>query len=278
MVGNRPVKAYHFSWGGINKKHPKHLFTKEVVDFIYSTIVTDNMIAIKRADGVIIDLSPSEKFKAHYNKSNTYAKYIIENEINPGIWHDSLLDTIHKDAVIVDCGANVGLFTAYMSNGNGRKFYCVEPTHSHCEVAVELFEKLKINYHIFEGVVSNLDGDVTLFEEASNSTMNRIGINKNGGSIVRSLTLKTLFENWKLEHVNLLKLDIESAEQQVIMEDETVGEALKKCSIVLIEVHPQDGFGNKVDVEGIINKMKSFGFIHKEGAKGLAHYFYQIPN
>jgi hypothetical protein len=38
-LDGKPVKAYHFSWGGINKRHPKELFKKEVVDHIYSTIV-----------------------------------------------------------------------------------------------------------------------------------------------------------------------------------------------------------------------------------------------
>lgn len=38
-LGGKPVKAYHFSWGGVNKRHPKDLFRKEVVDHIYNSIV-----------------------------------------------------------------------------------------------------------------------------------------------------------------------------------------------------------------------------------------------
>lgn len=277
-LNNKPVKAYHFSWGGIKKRHPAQLFSKQVTDFIYSNIVTNNMIPFKRADRSLIDLSVSEKFKQHYSKGQTYAKYIIENEVNPGLWFDSLLDTIAPEGVIVDAGANVGMFTAYLSTAKGkRKFYCIEPTGSHVEVLRDLTEKLDIPCEIFEGVVWKENGYVCLFEEKSNSTMNRVNASGSTNE-VDALTLKSLFEKWNLQHVDLLKLDIESAEQQVIMEDATVGDALKKCNVVLIEVHPQDGFGNKVDVEGIINKMKSFGFIHKEGSKGLAHYFYQIPN
>lgn len=42
MLDGKPVKAYHFSWGGKIKRHPRDLFTKEVTDYIYSTIVHDS--------------------------------------------------------------------------------------------------------------------------------------------------------------------------------------------------------------------------------------------
>ena len=227
------------------------------------------MITLKQVNRNPVDLSASPKFVAHYNKANSYSKYIIEREINAGQWHDELLDKLPEDAVIIDAGANVGLFSIYLNTGK-RKFYCIEPTPVHVEIAKEVFEKLNCNAEIFEGVIFNKDGEVNLFQEASNSTMNRVG---KKGVGVPSLTLKSFFEKYKLEKVDLLKLDVESAEQQIILEDETVGEALQKCKVVFIEVHPQDGFGNHVDVEGIINKMKSLGFTHKEGKREMSHYF-----
>lgn len=229
------------------------------------------MILLKAITGKVADLSISDKFKAHYSKPNTYAKYIIENEINPGEWYDYLLENLPENAVIVDAGANVGLFSIYL-NGKGRKFYCIEPTAVHVEIAQDVFEKLNCDATIFEGVIFNKDGHVNLFEENSNSTMNRVG---EKGSLVQSMTLKTFFETNRLEKVDLLKLDVESAEQQIILEDPTVDEPLQKCNLVFIEVHPQDGFGNKVDVLGIITKMKSLGFTHKRGQKPMSHYFFK---
>ncbi len=231
------------------------------------------MVAVKQINRNIIDLSESPKFLAHYVKANTYAKYIIDNEINRGFWYDSILASIPNDAVVVDAGANVGLFTAYMNVGN-RKFFCIEPTQIHVEIAKEVFEKMNCNAEIFEGVISNTNGHACLFEEQSNSTMNRINFSGSDNR-VDSLTLKSFFEKYSLEKVDLLKLDVESAEQQIILEDPTVDEPLKKCKVVFIEVHPQDGFGNKVDVDGIIDKMKSLGFTHKAGMKEFSHYFIQ---
>ncbi len=272
-INGKPIKAYHFAKAGINKPPVNSLFSKEVTEFIYSKIINNNnmLIAMKQADGKILDLSGSEKFKAHYLKGNTYAKYIIDNEINDGQWYDSLFDDLPEDAVVVDVGANVGLFAAYLNNGK-RKFYCVEPTTSHIQIAAELFQKINCDASIWGGVIYNKNGTVNLFEEASNSTMNRVSAK---GRSVPSMTLKSFFDAYKLDKVDLLKLDIESAEQQVILEDPTVDEPLRKCSMVFIEVHPQDGFGNKVNVDGIIDKLKSLGFVHKEGGKPMAHYFFK---
>lgn len=229
------------------------------------------MIALKQISGNIIDLSESEKFNEHYKKPNSYAKYIIDREINVGFWHDSLLERLPQDAVIVDAGTNVGLFTLYL-NSQRRKFYCIEPTHSHIEIAKDLFGKLNVDAEIFEGVIYNKDGEVNLFQESTNSTMNRVG---QKGSPVPSLTLKSFFEKYNLEKVDLLKLDVESAEKQIVMEDETVGEAFDKCRLVFIETHPQDGFGNHVNENDIIEKMKTFGFIHKVGKREMSHYFFK---
>lgn len=38
-LDGKPVKAYHFARGGNNKPHPSELFSQEVVNFIYETIV-----------------------------------------------------------------------------------------------------------------------------------------------------------------------------------------------------------------------------------------------
>jgi hypothetical protein len=38
-LDGKPVKAYHFARGGVNKPHPKELFNQAVVDFIYESIL-----------------------------------------------------------------------------------------------------------------------------------------------------------------------------------------------------------------------------------------------
>lgn len=228
------------------------------------------MIKLKTIDGSIIDLSGSEKFVEHYNNPNSFAKYIIDNEINTGLWYDDCLKNLPENAVIVDIGANVGLFSLYLTdnsvgNFQKRSYFLVEPIKEHCSILHNLFRNA--SYEVFEGVISNKDGYEFFDKTEENTTCSKVS--ENGKEEVKS---KTLFSYMKgLEKVDLLKLDCEGSEQQIILEDPTVDEALKKCKVVFIEVHTPP-WGN-TDEQGIINKMKSLGFTHKQGKRNLSHYF-----
>jgi FkbM family methyltransferase len=223
------------------------------------------MIEMKQIDGNSIDLSNSVAFVEHYNKPNSFAKQIIEKEINAGLWYDDILFNLPNDSVIIDAGANVGLFSLYMLP-RIKKVYCIEP--SHVKTLYSILLKLANSFYISESALFNYDGWCSLFSNEINSTMNNV-VSKKGDTLCH--TLKTFTNENKIESVNLLKLDIEGGEQQVIMEDETIGEALSICKNVFIEVHPIP-YGN-ADEQGIINKMISFGFNHKKGARELSHYF-----
>jgi hypothetical protein len=88
------------------------------------------MIPFKQLDGTEIDLSVSKLFEEHYNKPTSFTKYIIDNEINKGLWDPEILrDILKKDAIVIDAGANVGLFSLYVLPYI-RKIYLIEPTKS----------------------------------------------------------------------------------------------------------------------------------------------------
>lgn len=223
------------------------------------------MIEMKQIDGNSIDLSKSATFVEHYNKPNSFAKQIIEKEINAGLWYDDILFNLPNDSVIIDAGANVGLFALYMLP-RIKKVYCIEPSHGY--TLYETLLSFTGSFFISESALFNYDGWCSLFSNEINSTMNNV-VPKNGNT--KCYTLKTFIKSTNISGIDLLKLDIEGAEQQVIMEDETIGEALSICKNVFIEVPPIP-YGN-ADEHGIINKMISFGFKHKKGERELSHYF-----
>lgn len=91
------------------------------------------------------DLSKSEKFLDHHNTSHSKTEAILnqfENEFY------SFLDD-NEDLVMIDLGANIGLFSLYMSS-ICKEIYAVEPTPSHIEIMRDIFKKLKIKniFHI----------------------------------------------------------------------------------------------------------------------------------
>lgn len=227
------------------------------------------MIRLKQISGQQIDLLESPLFKQHWIKPNSFAQYILDNEINPGLWHDDLLENLPENAVIVDLGMNVGMFTLYM-NKPLRTFYCAEPSEPHIQIAEELFQKFNVTAQVFQGAIYNMNGSVRLFEDVNNTTMNHVD---QTGWLVRSSTLKTFFEKFGLNQVDLLKLDVEGAERAILLEDPTVHEALNKCKIVFVETHPQSP--RELMEEQIIGKMQGLGFKHKRGKREHSFYFFK---
>jgi FkbM family methyltransferase len=224
------------------------------------------MIPFKQLDGTEIDLSVSKLFEEHYNKPTSFTKYIIDNEINKGLWDPEILrDILKKDAIVIDAGANVGLFSLYVLPYI-RKIYLIEPTKSFSPIQSDVLlhftsvEKIALCWNVLTGSTIGQIGEgvwsdtkYCLFQEnTTNSTENKIS---NTGYRVPCTDLRKFINNRsEYDEIDLLKLDIEGAEQQVILEDSTVGEALKKCKNVYIELH------QGIDPPSIDKKFLSEGF------------------
>jgi FkbM family methyltransferase len=226
-------------------------------------------IELKQVTGTTLDLSVSNKFVYHYNKSGSFAKYILDAEINAGLWYDDVLRGLPDNAVIVDVGANVGLFSLYFE-AKQRKFYCVEPAFNHNLVMRDLFDKLGYNAQIFEGVIYNKDGEAPYLEEPQNTTSNKVG---DGGRPVKSKTLLTYFNDNNLQNVDLLKLDCEGSEKQIILDDPTIDEALKRCKLIFIETHTGKPYMTLSERDALIEKINKLGFHFTEGARQGSYYF-----
>lgn len=218
---------------------------------------------LKQINGEYLDLNNFPELIEFSKKPYSFTEYIINNEINNNVWWDKVLEDLDENSVIVDAGANVGLFSLYMLP-KVKELYCVEPMKEHSDVLLSL----GIGATIISKALSNFVGTTTFKVDGNNTTCNKIG---EGDLIVETTTLLSLFNEYNLQKVNLLKLDIEGGEKMVILEDRTVEEALKRCKVVFIECHtPPWGDVNEND---IINKMKNFGFTHKRGTRSLSHYF-----
>lgn len=218
---------------------------------------------LKQINGNYLDLTQFPELIEFSKKPYSFTEYIINNEINNNVWYDDVLANLKQDSVIIDAGANVGLFSLYMLP-KAKQLYCVEPMPEH----VEVLKSLNLKCSIYQVALSNNNGVTTFKVDESNTTCNKIG---EGNLVVETITLLSLLEDNDIKEVDLLKLDIEGGEQMVILEDETVGEALKRCKVVFIECHTPP-WGN-VNENEIIAKMKSFGFKHKRGTRNLSHYF-----
>jgi FkbM family methyltransferase len=132
--------------------------------------------------------------------------------------------------VVLDLGANVGLFASYvLARWPAARLWSVE-------AAPTTFAMLRRNreanpalaWTVVHAAVTGRDGEVA-FREAAVSTTGRAGA---GDTLVRSSTLATLLRMVDAP-VDLAKIDIEASEEEVL-----VTAPLSGVRAVLVEIHP----------------------------------------
>jgi FkbM family methyltransferase len=188
-------------------------------------------IITSSGENIKLDITDDEIDK-HLNDEKTCAKIIIR-QINTERIYDRFLKD-KKDLVILDIGANVGLFTLYAKDSASR-IVSVEPTPSH----QHLFEKIAGKYEnveLVKAALSNKDEDINFYICDYNSTCNSL-VEREGGVVkVEGLTFESLLKKVNLEHVDFCKIDIEGSEMIAITE-ETLKPVYDKIDRMFIEVH-----------------------------------------
>lgn len=125
---------------------------------------------------------------------------------------------VEKGDVVLDCGANMGLFSALAVNRGGI-VYGFEPT-PHTREYLKVYEKIYSKYlHIFPYALSDKEGETQFY----------IGSNLNGENSVSNLsgtgkecirvptkTIDGFVRESKLDRVDFIKADIEGAERQML--------------------------------------------------------------
>lgn len=168
---------------------------------------------------------------------------------------------IGEDDVVVDIGANVGVFTAFAANKTENAIYAYEPF-------LKNFEVLKLNtkdlrqVNCFCEAVSRkagkqklyLDGDYTvgiLFDRNIHGKLTK-------NVLVKTTTLKKIFRDNKLKKIDFLKIDAEGSEGDILKY--TPLAYLKKINKIALEFHDNVSC---LKHEGIIKLLKSAGFVTK---------------
>jgi FkbM family methyltransferase len=168
----------------------------------------------------------------HFETPNNYTEAILDQFNNFNYYQDFISES---DKVILDVGANVGLFALYVSP-IADKVVCIEPTPSHFNLLTKLTKDISKIERI-NGALSNISGEVDFYTSVSNTTTNSL-ISRDVNQIltVKSYSLKDLIEITKLDKVDFVKMDIEGGEY-IVLDEETlqyIGENIPK---ILIEFH-----------------------------------------
>lgn len=155
-----------------------------------------------------------------------------------------------KIGTVVDIGGNVGVTTYYFSQFADRVI-TVEPAKEHFET---------INYMLKHNGIKNVtvvnkalyikEGDYNFYHN-TNKTMYSLHTAVNDGSSapekVSTITIKNLFDQYDIQEVDLLKIDIEGSEPEIFAHP-TFMEVAPKIKVLITERHAWNGRNpNQVD-------------------------------
>jgi len=162
--------------------------------------------------------------------------------------------------VVLDIGANNGLFSLLMLQNGCKKVYAFEPNKESLINLNHLFRNTDAVQTVEKAVYTE-DKDLEFFIDPNNTTIGSISeehLTKEGVNAqkitVPAISLKTFIQEYNLDRISLVKMDIEGAEYDII--EHLDDEVYHKIDSFLIEYH-----GNTdTRVNKLINTLKRKGF------------------
>lgn len=137
--------------------------------------------------------------------------------------------------VIIDGGANIGLFTVLMKqNFPNAKFICVEPD-------VENYQLLQKNVSEYTDVHcenSGLWGSNAMLKVYDKYNKGKWGIvaeENNEEGTIRALPICDLMKKYSIDRIDILKLDIETSEKELFSKNYECW--LPKTKMLIVELH-----------------------------------------
>ena len=122
-----------------------------------------------------------------------------------------------KDLVIIDAGANVGMFSIHCSPSS-KIIYAIEPTPSHFSILKKITTKFE-NIIPINCALWNKNENLTFYNVPHNTTANSV-IDTGGQPLtVIGKTLQTIIKENNITHIDLLKMDIEGSEFEIINQE-----------------------------------------------------------
>ena len=194
----------------------------------------------------------------------------FKNAHIPEILKEIYLDKIYEpyligkhDLVIADFGANIGLTSYYFKDFG--KVYAVEPAKMHREAIEAMIKQNNIdNIVVCPYAISNKNGK-TQFIHNENSTMfmlKDVGLmGKTGSEEVETVTVEEFMNRNKLDHIDLLKMDLEGAESEVITSEEFKS-VMPKINLIIGEYHTWSSMGQKCFTTTMVDLGFNFRWLH----------------
>lgn len=188
-------------------------------------------------------------------ENNTEPTFFNYNEFFIDKIYDSYLKNKNFDTV-VDVGANVGMWIEYIrSVSKVNNVYAIEPNKIALNILRNSFNDIKI----VDAALHTSDEKISFYTDNQNSTISSIDNHSNFSEKheVEGLSIKTFLKNNNITKIDLIKIDIESAEYELLSSFDS--EDFSVIDNMLIEYH---FLGNKTieDVFDLMELLKKNGY------------------
>lgn len=140
-----------------------------------------------------------------------------------------------KPEIIVDCGSNIGLFAIQMKNMYpDSKIICIEPD---CSNFCMLQKNLKPYNNIFleNKGLWNENTKLRTYDKYKTGKWGIVVEEDNDKGKIKGITMDSIMKKYAINHIDLLKIDIETSEKTVFASNYETW--LPKVKTIIIELH-----------------------------------------
>src|SRR3990167_2120894 len=179
-----------------------------------------------------------------------------------------------KEMTILDCGANIGIASLYFQP-HAKVIYACEPNADYYQYLLQNTKDYE-NILPFNVAVGTFNGSDTLFASGEATHAESFFAQGKVRETVKCVTFDKFFENNNIEHLDLLKIDVEGAEYPIFC-SEGFTKVASKIDGIVGEAHYVDQFipafiptileeqGFKVKFESIKNMWKKISYTLSNG-------------
>lgn len=135
---------------------------------------------------------------------------------------------------VVDAGANVGYSTAFFSAAYpNATIIAIEPARQNLEILEQNLRELS-NVRLSPCALAGTSGQLFLEDAAADSWAFRFSEEPKTTDAVKALTIDDVMAEHALEHIDILKMDIEGGEREVFL---NAGAWLERVGCLYVETH-----------------------------------------
>lgn len=175
-----------------------------------------------------------------------------------------------KNAVYLDIGANVGMATRYF-HPYAKKIYAIEPNPEIYQALVENTKDLK-GVETFNYAIAQINGTTHMFSNSGGDLPQSFyGDSSSAFQILVNMkSLDSVFKENKIEHIDVMKIDVEGGEYIIFASDSFLKVA-DKIDYIIGESHFIEGAFPDV----LKPILKDAGFKHFRFIKDMGYNYYR---